>query len=293
MQNLGCLSPVKVPNIAEKIGRCGKCQPCRRMKRIEWTNRMTLENFGLNYRPLFMTMTYTPEDLPDNYAECLKVVQKFIKRLRKKEYSVRYFMATENGDKNGRLHQHAIMWIPELAHLSPLDRWYELWKTWGHGRLEAQEVQSTGAFYYTAKYILKNLVKYEMDQSRWNRREGAFEMPGRLYTWSNKPSLGRKGVERWKELVRLLDVNKPPPNWFNMFVLGKLKKCYIPRKDYVTFVQGELGIDLSPNLSLDFKGKPADIDVEKIDGICNQYQAEKLWLDHADLISQVERRILL
>jgi hypothetical protein len=289
MQKIECLSPVKVPNIVEKIGRCGRCKPCRTMRRIEWTNRMTLENFGLNYAPLFVTCTYAPEVLPDNKAECLKVVQKWLKRLRKK-YSVRYFMVTERGDKNGRLHQHLIMWIPELAHLSPLDRWSILHKSWGLGRLEADEVRTTGAFFYTSKYILKNLVNYEMDQSRWNRREGSFEMPGRLYSWSNKPCLGKAGIERWQELVRIMCQDKLviPPNWFNMFVLGKLKKVYIPRPSYVRFVQGEIGIDLSPQMSLEFKGKAADIDVEKVDNIVNQYQAEQLWLEEANAVDAVK-----
>lgn len=267
MSRLACKNPVKLPKFNGLVGKCGRCPQCRKMKRIEWTNRMCLEAFGKPYRPLFVTNTYAPETLPENPAEALGEVQKWIKRLRRDRKTVRYFMTTEKGSKNGRIHNHLIMWIPEISHLSALDKWHYLHKKWGLGRLEADEVRSTGAFYYTSKYILKNLTDKETD--KYNRYEGKYQQSGRLYTWSNKPALGTDGLNRWKYVISQANVyekyslEKLPPNWIHMHILGQQRRVYIPRRNYVEFVQKTLGIDLHPDLELS-KVNPAEIDQQDI-----------------------------
>lgn len=261
-----CIKPIKIDKISQPIGRCGRCKPCRTMKRVEWTNRMTLENYGLEYRPLFVTCSYAPAHLPNNYAECIKFTQKWIKRLRRRlDAPVRYFLCTEEGEKNGRLHQHLIMWIPSISHLNINQQWKILFETWGAGRLECSHVRSSSAFFYTTKYILKNLSS-EGNKHEWSRYDGKFVKKGRLYTWSQKPMLGTAGYERWKEITDIWIENYPgqlPPNWFNMVVLGKLQKVYVTRSMYVNHIQKNHGISLSP--VQDSKVAPLDITKQELE----------------------------
>lgn len=261
---LVCRNPLKLHKFAEAFGRCGVCPDCVKMKQIEWANRMCLESYGKAFRPLFLTMTYDNAHLPSNRSECVKFCQRFIKKLRKKGLSVRYFLATENGSRGGRLHQHMVVWIKEIAHLNPYLKWELLYETWGAGRLEAQEIRSPGAFFYTAKYIVKNITE-KKPGSVWSRREGQYIDAGRLYTWSNKPALGTDGIDRWKYLTEKMYVEGiPPPGWFNMMLLGKLRKVYIPRQTYVKHVQKTLGLNLNKHIKV-FKGRAADINIKEID----------------------------
>lgn len=147
--------------------------------------------------------------------------------------------------------------------MSLLDAWAIQHKTWGLGRLESQPIKSVGGFYYVAKYMSKN---YTSDtNAKWDRREGKYINPGRLYTWSNKPVLGQPGLTRWNEIIEIWtkQFDGIPPNWLNMNIFGKMKKVYIPKDAYMRKMR-DLGISLVPGQK-GFRGLPADIDVDEID----------------------------
>lgn len=94
---------------------CGQCLPCRINRRRVWTLRLLLESFFYESQCSFVTLTYSDESLPytDDYRStlCLRDVQTFLKRLRKKFYprQIRYYLVGEYGPKTGRPHYHAIL----------------------------------------------------------------------------------------------------------------------------------------------------------------------------------------
>lgn len=242
---LTCLRPYKPPGQTEAFARCRVCPNCNNHRRMEWANRLKLENHGLNYRPLFVTCTYTPKHLPQNYSECLKVCQKWLKRLRRRNITIRYFMCTERGEKFGRLHQHLLIWSPELARLPIIESWKILYDTWGQGRLQSEPIRHAGGFNYVSKYITKNFG--DSENGEWSRKEGKWINPGRLYTWSNKPVIGNSGLERWKYLSKIMAENTGhlPPNWLTMHIFQKPCQVYIPSDQYKKHVK-DLGFSLNP-----------------------------------------------
>lgn len=222
------------------------------MHKIEWTNRMILENWGKKELPLFLTCTYNSVAYVDNPKCVLDDTQKYIKRLRRQGHDIRYFMAIERGSKNRRLHNHMILWSKSLQSLPWLVRRDILHHTWKHGAVRVETIRKRGGFGYVAKYITKNLDDLDtLDHvSNYDRKTKKAKKPGRLYTWSNKPALGTPGINRWKKLV--LDNHKkmpytgyrPPLNKLRMFLGGKLITAYIPRDTYLNLCK-ELEIDLA------------------------------------------------
>jgi len=201
--------------------------------RMEWSNRMKLEQFGKTYKPMFVTLTYAPAVLPNNNREALQQCQRYLKRLRKRlDSPIRYFLCTELGSKKGRIHNHMLLWSEDLAKMSLLEQWKIQHKTWGNGRLESEPIRHQGGIDYVAKYISKNLT--DKDTGVWNRYEKKFVNEGRLYTWSNKPVLGTPGLDRWRELstIYVEKFNTRPPNWMNIVIYDQLKQVYIPSDQY-------------------------------------------------------------
>lgn len=99
---------------------CGKCVNCRIRKSGELSARVMLEcrsvdeiadkmGFGVANRPLFITLTYDEDHLPDDELVSKKRLQKFFLDL-KKIYPARYIACGEYGDRTHRPHYHAIIW---------------------------------------------------------------------------------------------------------------------------------------------------------------------------------------
>lgn len=229
---------------------CKKCPPCLDMHKIEWYNRMVLEQFGKTYLPFFTTFTYAPEFYQDDMREAIRQAQLFFKRLRKAGHDIRYFMAVERGKKTNRLHNHVIIWSKSLSRMRSYDSWKILYDGWNKGRVDCSVVRTLGALKYTAKYITKdNYADSSTLDDISNLKNGYAKKDGRPYTWSNRPALGEPGIERWKLLISKQKkfyswVNKPPNN-FRFHFQGKLVKAYIPRDTYQRILR-ELDIDIKP-----------------------------------------------
>lgn len=95
---------------------CGQCLQCRISKRREWSVRI-LQERGYYEKSLFLTLTYSDENLPYNEGALLPTLRKrdlqlFIKRLRKilgSERRIRYFACGEYGEETQRPHYHLII----------------------------------------------------------------------------------------------------------------------------------------------------------------------------------------
>ena len=92
---------------------CGQCMPCRIRRREEWTGKILLESTRWNWNS-FLTLTYSPDTLPQDRSVSVKEAQDFMKRLRINlqrtgRESVRYFIVGEYGEETWRPHYHAII----------------------------------------------------------------------------------------------------------------------------------------------------------------------------------------
>lgn len=98
---------------------CGNCLACRANNASQWATRVMHESEYCE-TACFVTLTYSPENVPRDYALKKSDLQKFIKRLRitlerEKLGRIRAFLACgEYGKKRGRPHYHILIlgWSP-------------------------------------------------------------------------------------------------------------------------------------------------------------------------------------
>lgn len=141
---------------------CGKCPLCRDIKTAEWSFRCECETATSLTSPLFVTLTYNNESLPDYNSLKKKDVQDFLKRLRinalrnSTPLNLRYIAVGEYGSRTKRPHYHLILWNTwqgaTLA--STLDA---ISHAWGHGFCYVKPCDS-GATTYVLKYMRKEWI---------------------------------------------------------------------------------------------------------------------------------------
>jgi len=146
---------------------CGKCLGCRLSRSREWALRCVHEA-SLHEQNCFVTLTYSPENLPSDAGLHHPHFQKFMKRLRKK-YSgrdIRYYMCGEYGERTNRPHYHALLFgldFPDWEYVSTSDSGHEVFtsktleKIWGLGFVTIGTVTFESAA-YCAPYIMKKLT---------------------------------------------------------------------------------------------------------------------------------------
>lgn len=98
------------PNLIKGLP-CGQCVGCRLERSRQWAIRM-VDEADCHKRNCFITLTFDEpnrlkRDNPDSLDKA--EFQRFLKRLRKKYGSFRYYMCGEYGDLLGRPHYHAIL----------------------------------------------------------------------------------------------------------------------------------------------------------------------------------------
>ncbi|UDN67563.1 replication initiator protein [robinz microvirus RP_45] len=145
---------------------CGHCVPCRVKKRREWTHRMMLE--AAQYKDnCFVTLTYAPEELPEDLSVSPRVVQLFLKKLRKNADKFRYFAAGEYGDVSGQPHYHlALFGYPSCLFGITRQRPYccipceAVKNAWGKGHVMLGTLEPK-SMAYVAGYINKKMTKHD------------------------------------------------------------------------------------------------------------------------------------
>lgn len=162
--------PVSVP--------CGQCIGCRLERSRQWAIRC-MHEATLYKNNCFITLTYSPENVPQHNTLVKKHFQDFMKRLRFKfdhpynnsfciqQKNVRYYMCGEYGEKNDRPHYHACLFnfdfpdktIPKnLRQTSnPLYVSPTLDELWPFGFHSIGDVTFQSAA-YTARYITKKIT---------------------------------------------------------------------------------------------------------------------------------------
>lgn len=95
---------------------CGQCLNCRLNHAKEWAVRCVLESL-YHENNYFLTLTYDDAHLPADGLLQRRDITLFLKRLRNKCGSFRYFGCGEYGTKNKRPHYHLILFGIELTDL--------------------------------------------------------------------------------------------------------------------------------------------------------------------------------
>jgi len=114
----------------------------------------------------FVTLTYSPENLPEDMSVTPRVTSLFLKKLRKQTPKIRYFAVGEYGDKSGHPHYHlALFGFPTCVYgrtrhhvLSCCSLCQTISKAWGLGRIELGTL-TPHSMAYVAGYLNKKMVR--------------------------------------------------------------------------------------------------------------------------------------
>lgn len=153
---------------------CGRCPECRKKWRTQLAQRVRyeLDNYGYD-EVCFLTLTVSDDKLEEvfpNGSLNHRYFQLFMKRLRRKlEYhgfkgKIKYLVAGEYGEKNGRPHFHMIMFgykPKDLKFFYKSKKGYNCYKSsflesvWGAGFVDVGDVNE-----HTAPYMVKYICKF-------------------------------------------------------------------------------------------------------------------------------------
>lgn len=125
---------------------CGRCVGCQEQKRAEWTFRI-MQEYKESYSAFFITLTYDDKNLPANNSLNVRDIQLFLKKLRKEEKCLRYFLVGEYGTKFKRPHYHMILFNLRYQ--------YRLLECWGKGYVHVGDVSQASVHYVTG-YMVKD-----------------------------------------------------------------------------------------------------------------------------------------
>ncbi len=138
------------------------CQKLLNKKRAKkYLNRLVHLNFGKN--DYFVTLTYSDDYLPNSISEAKKNVANYFRRInstRKGEQNIKYIFVTEYGEKNKRIHHHAI--IEGSVKREVLEA------KWRQGEVNIKPLDPDKGYSYLVKYIMKS----PKGKKAWNPSRG-------------------------------------------------------------------------------------------------------------------------
>lgn len=215
---------------------CRKCLICRNKLKLEWMFRAACENKYSTTVPLFVTLTYDNEHLPETGVQ-KRDVQLFLKRLRRNterlfgSSEIRYFCAAEYGKNTKRPHYHLLLWnMPEFSNYFKLKDFIN--KAWQKGKNTdikyldgryAKYSKADGAIGYVMKYMFKD------DKNRPENCEDVFSL------YSRRPGLAGKYRDEMQQQMQsdtrqmLMCVTDPwTGKQYKSFVFSYFKRKYFP-----------------------------------------------------------------
>ncbi len=143
---------------------CGKCMECMKQKGNQWKVRLS-EEIKSDNRGYFVTLTFNDRafyelgknavvkgyELDNKIAK--RGVRMFLERWRKKyKKSVKHWLVTELGEKNGRMHMHGIIWCDDSSAIE--ERWNAGIK-YEFGHVFIGNYVNMKTINYIVKYIMK------------------------------------------------------------------------------------------------------------------------------------------
>lgn len=172
-----CTKPILLTNLDKKrfpeglLVSCGSCINCIKQRSREWALRLDHEREYCKYS-FFVTLTYSPENIPKCYSVVKWDLQRYIKRLRKNTQSeIKYYACGEYGGKLGRPHYHALIYVYDEKYKK--EEWEDkydprdghiinsgyLSAEWALGIVKIGTV-TTASINYVVGYIDKKIMKY-------------------------------------------------------------------------------------------------------------------------------------
>lgn len=205
---------------------------CKLERSRQWAVRMLHES-KLHDQSCFLTLTYSNENVPNNYSLDLRPLQLFIKRLRKSlPQKIRFYACGEYGDLNGRPHYHAIIFnhqFPDKILYKTINNkphytsqtLTDLWQL-GHATTADFSYQTAA---YVARYVTKkinNTDLYGADRYyRLSPIDGQYhQVKPEFSVMSRRPGIGHGYIEKFKSdfypsgFVVVDGVRQAPPRYY-------------------------------------------------------------------------------
>lgn len=203
---------------------CGRCMGCRLERSRQWAVRCVHES-KCYFDNCFVTLTYSPEYLPQDGSLDRKHVQDFLKRLRRRfdDIKIRVFYCGEYGDDLGRPHYHLCLFNFDFK-----DR--KRWKKVHNGWYYTSEVLSelwpfghstcTDFSFETAAYVARYCTKKITGSSAEEHYQG--KLP-EFVGMSLKPGIGRTWYDKYAKTdlfphdnVISRGVKSKPPRYYDV-----------------------------------------------------------------------------
>lgn len=145
---------------------CGQCIGCRLEHSRQWAVRC-MHEASLHAENCFVTLTYSPEHLPENGSLVKRDMQLFWKKLRERfpERRLKYFQCGEYGEVTRRPHYHACIFgfdFPDRVLFKKSPSGSSLFlsslcsEVWGLGATTVGDVTFESAA-YVARYVVKKV----------------------------------------------------------------------------------------------------------------------------------------
>lgn len=231
---------------------CGQCLGCRSARSEAWAIRCVHEAAMSECRchpgvrglhNSFITLTYSPQQLPADLSLDVSHWQKFAKRLRKARGPFRFFHVGEYGDQSLRPHYHALLFgldFPfdsKIFKNTPGRELYisdSLTKIWGLGHATWGRVNMETAN-YVARYCTKKL-RGDLGKAqnvRLNLATGEeWTVRPEYSTMSRRPGLGTRWFKEFKpdvfpsDEVRLDGRRHRPPRFYDSLLEREEAEAY-------------------------------------------------------------------
>lgn len=144
-ESVGCVEPIYGIGARDFVP-CRKCEGCRLriVRKLIW---QMLREVSAAPRTWHCGLTFAEES--EGYRE----FQLFMKRVRKRTPSCRFYAVSERGSKRGRFHYHALIFC------TPSLKKAEVQASWTVGHSFAKLVDMRMPFAYLAKYVTKDCTK--------------------------------------------------------------------------------------------------------------------------------------
>lgn len=181
----------------------------------------------------FLTLTYSPENIPAGRSLYYRDYQLFMKRLKKAlaGRSIRFYMCGEYGDNYGRPHYHSILFdidFPDKVLFKTNRQGDPIYKSdflsgvWGLGHVTFGAVTYESAA-YVARYVCKKITgNAELVQNHYqyfDLQDGQiYSLVPEFANMSRKPGIGKAWLDKYQSDVYPDD-----------FVIVKGRKTRVPR----------------------------------------------------------------
>lgn len=211
---------------------CGKCLDCNLKRSREMATRCVHEakmHSEQNRSSCFVTLTYSPENLPPGNNFDFSHTDQFMRALRRKYKGIKSYGCAEYGDENGRAHYHLLLFgiFPKDAYhwrnspnprmSCPLYRSPQFEEFWPYGQIEIGHLTFQSSAYVCRYVMKKHRVSKEQTEAELKK------FAEKAICISRRPGIGRTYIEKyWPEIYANSAVLIPGPN-------DTIVKARIPR----------------------------------------------------------------